>query len=159
MLRSGLDPRANANRAILSDIERIDPYLEIRDSSIAGAGKGLFTLIDLPADKPITLYFGVITRDIVGGYCLNISQHYTLDARPITKARFRGKVVINKGRFVNDSRGSNMTTNMKYCHLLQASEADASHSCVVMYSKRKIKSGEELLASYGYRYWRVHNTV
>lgn len=70
-LRSGGESTNEAAvQALLEEMDEIASHLEIRPSLIPGGGDGLFTTIDLPADKPIVLYHGVLTPKHLGRYCI-----------------------------------------------------------------------------------------
>jgi len=166
-LRSGHNPTGpEAIQALLHHLDLLYPKLEVRPSTIPNAGMGLFTTIDLPANQPIVLYYGELTTRAQGGYCISVSQKHKLDGKPVVEVTRHDNngdgddvgvvVMVNKGRCVNDARKNTVSlkNNMRYGPLLLASEVNSSHPCVVMSSTRRIKAGEELLASYGMAYWK-----
>ena len=63
--------------------------------------------------------------------------------------------MLNLGRYVNDAYKSSFENNMRYGNLLR--DPFGRPPCVIMSSRRKIKAGEELFASYGKRYWASWN--
>jgi hypothetical protein len=52
--------------------------LQVKPSSIPGAGEGLFTTVDLPALKPLVLYYGELRQGKAQGrYCIQVGPCLT----------------------------------------------------------------------------------
>lgn len=181
-LRSGAyHTEKGSIQALLEEVDALVPYLAVRPSSIHGAGAGLWTSVDLPAQKPLVLYYGDLRREKAQGrYCIQVGPKLTLDAEAVhsfvcdnadatvdaENGHMRNESkMLNLGRYVNDAKGQpDMQNNLRYGRLLRFDEFDEDVAgapkkresrppCVVMYSTRKIRAGEELLASYGTVYW------
>jgi hypothetical protein len=195
-LRSGAQATdAEEIEALLLATDALVPCLQVKPSSIPGAGDGLFTSVDLPALKPLVLYYGELRHEKAQGrYCIQVGPCLTLDAEALLSfpssceeedkqhtapASGASSETLNLGRYVNDARGQvSLENNMRYGRLLRFDERDEDEGsateggdttkgqrkrrkrggrrppCVVMYSTRKIKAGEELFASYGKWYWQ-----
>ncbi len=164
-LRSGAQATEDDEiAALLQATDALVPHLHVRPSLIPGGGMGLFTSVDLPAQRPIVLYYGVLGHDKAHGrYCIQVAPQLTLDAEALlsfVEDERTGSEVPNLGRYVNDCKGhegDGVDNNMRYGRLLRFEQEEEGKSkrppCVVMYSRRRIKAGEELFASYGKRYW------
>ncbi|MCW3075261.1 MAG: hypothetical protein JWP69_2330 [Flaviaesturariibacter sp.] len=126
----------------------LEKQLVVKDSTIPGAGKGLFTLIDIPKETRIVEYKGRITTwknaDHDGGlnfYLFCVKRYHTIDARPYLKAL---------GRYANDVNGPGKLKGAK-------------NNCVFVIdglkvfieSTRPIAAGEEIFVNYGKDYWKV----
>jgi hypothetical protein len=196
-LRSGIQATdAGEVEALVHATDALVPCLQVKPSFISGAGDGLFTAVDLPALKPLVLYYGELRKEKAQGrYCIQVGPCLTLDAEallsfssgyeegaPTALVSGAGSgdeaKTQNLGRYVNDARGhASLENNMRYGRLLRFDDDDEKEDgalkgkgndaaqcqrriqskrppCVVMYSTRKIKAGEELLASYGKWYWQ-----
>lgn len=196
-LRSGAQATdAEEIEALLLATDALVPCLQVKPSSIPGAGDGLFTSVDLPALKPLVLYYGELRHEKAQGrYCIQVGPCLTLDAEALLSFSSSGEddagtasgggggenETQNLGRYVNDARGQvSLENSMRYGRLLRFDERDEEEGsaaegqgegatkgqrkrrkkggrrppCVIMYSTRKIKAGEELFASYGKWYWQ-----
>ena len=195
-LRSGVQATdAEEIEALVHSTDALVPCLQVKPSSIQGGGDGLFATVNLPALKPLVLYYGELRQGKAQGrYCVQVGPCLTLDAEALlsfagssesdahtASAAGRGDKAEtqNLGRYVNDARGqASLENNMRYGRLLRFDETDEDEEsgaegvdatkgsrrkrkeggrrppCVVMYSTRKIKAGEELFASYGKWYWQ-----
>lgn len=137
--------------ALLETTHALHPHLEGRVSQVPGGGLGLYTTVELPAGKPVVLYFGELRARCKGRYCIDVSNARTLDAEPVGWVCMAGREVENKGRLVNDARGTGFDNNLRYAELMQVDGV----AFVVMYARRRVARGEELFASYGRYYWRT----
>lgn len=199
-LRSGAQATdAEEIEALLLATDALALCLQVKPSSIQGAGEGLFSTVDLPALKPLVLYYGELRQEKAQGrYCIQVGPCLTLDAEALlsfsgsceedahtASASCAGRgdkaETQNLGRYVNDARGQgSLENNMRYGRLLRFDETDEKEDsavegkggdatdgqrrrrkrggrrppCVIMYSTKKIKAGEELFASYGKWYWQ-----
>lgn len=113
------------------------PKIVVKRSS---AGLGLFAEEDIPKDTFIIEYVGEkITTDESdrrgGKYLFTLNKDYVID----------GKSRDNTARYINHSCRPN-------CEV----EIDEDDWTINVYSKRKIKAGEELTYNYGKSYWNDH---
>jgi SET domain-containing protein len=120
--------------------------LEVRESGIHEAGRGLFTLEDIPKDVFIGYYEGTITRDPkkLSLYSFEISPKYVIDALAYPRCYLA---------MVNDARNSKFKYN---CEFRMESHKSVKKRKIALYSTKKILKGSELFANYGDDYW---NTV
>lgn len=122
---------------------------EVKKSTIPGAGKGLFIKRDVKKGERIVEYLGEIIswkecdiraeRD-EGGYVFFINRKKCIDAFNTPEAL---------ARFANDAKGlkkiAGITNNCKY-------EIYKNSGWIA--ATKNIKSGSEVLVSYGAEYWR-----
>lgn len=119
--------------------------LEVKNSTIPGAGKGLFTKVAIAMGTQIIEYKGRITTwDKVkdqwwNPYLYIVSEDYVIDARRQTRSL---------GRYINDALGLTRTkgigNNARF-------ENDGKHVFVV--ASKNIQAGSEILVGYGKAYW------
>ncbi len=99
------------------------------------SGKGVFALEEIPRGKRIIEYIGrnvpVDKQDTITGRYLFVTGR---------KKMIDGNITENTARFINHSCRPNC-------------EADGPSGRVFIYSKRKIKAGEELTYDYGDEYF------
>jgi uncharacterized protein len=131
------------------DAEEED-YLYVDTSTIKGAGKGLFTAVELYKDEVICLFKGEqlsseesLKRALVGEdrYFINMPEGGIMDSMHVNCF----------AKYANDVVGSSFKINAK----ISLDEHD--NVCIV--ATRKIKVGEEIFCSYGKRYWRGRTGV
>jgi len=125
----------------------LEKFLEVKESTIPQAGKGLFTTIDIPKFTRIVEYKGRITTwkdveyDSTNGYIYTVNPKHVIDAKRTLKA---------VARYANDAKGlkriKGITNN---CHFLN----DGLR--VYIESARFIPAGSEILVDYGKAYWDV----
>ena len=145
---------ANSSRAVNSKSRLLplpDHVLEVRPSTIASAGEGLFTTIDIPAGVRVLEYTGVwkaAVADCVSHnaheYCFEFNLRHCIDA----SCKRRG----GKGRYVNDTHGTKRKLNLIWTKSRRLRK-------VFMTSSRKIKRGSELFVNYGVDYWDARTGV
>jgi len=123
-------------------------YLYTEISQIPNSGNGLFTAIDIYKDEVIAIFKGEILTDLEARirslrgedkYFINLLNGTIMDSMH-TKCF---------AKFANDANGSsaiNLKNNAKI------TLNDFNLVCIM--ATRKIKSGEELLCSYGKKYWK-----
>jgi uncharacterized protein len=126
--------------------------LYIKDSTIPGAGMGLFTDIDIKKGEIVTEYCGEkITwkecekrneaMDGLNSYYLYISKNNCIDAL---------HALDTFGRYANDAVGfvrvAGKKNNCEY-HIIKKKP--------YIVAKKNIKAGEEIFVSYGKEYWEV----
>ena len=126
--------------------------LEIKNSVLPGAGKGLFAKELIPKGSKIIEYKGKITtwkdvddNDGANVYIYYVKRHHVIDAS-------RHPSVL--ARYANDARGlqriKGITNNAEYVE---------EGLKVYIRSKKDIPAGAEILVEYGKEYWGVirHN--
>jgi len=123
-------------------------HLQIRVSTIPGAGKGLFTKVFIPKGSYIIEYTGRITTwkevnsgESFNGYVYYINRNYVIDGQTDKKSL---------GRYANDARGlakiDGINNNSRYV------EEDKR---VFIVAKKDIEAGSEIFVAYGKEYWDV----
>ena len=119
---------------------------QIKDSTIPGAGKGLFARWDFGKGDAIVRYTGDIVQTADGeeesgwrgsSYVLEVTNSWAIDAARANTA---------DGRMINDTVTTKMRPNVKFAF-------DARRKVVTIRALRAIKAGEELFISYGREYW------
>jgi uncharacterized protein len=129
-------------------MELLEKYLEVKKSTIPGAGKGLFTKVKIEKGTRILQYTGTITTwkdvDHVNGtnpYIYYVNRNHVIDARKHPKAL---------GRYANDARGLQRQKGIN-------NNADYVRDGLNIYIQavRNIPAGGEILVSYGKEYWDV----
>ena len=123
-------------------------YLYVDDSGITGAGKGLFTRVDIFRGEKISVYKGEIilrkefdrrTRSGNDQYFINLPDGRTLDC----------KNTVGFGKYANDRNGN---LNNKIMNNSVISLDDHDRPCIA--AIRHIKGGSEIFVSYGSAYWK-----
>lgn len=129
----------------------LEKYLLVKESTLPGAGRGLFTKTDIAVGTRIVEYKGRITtwkeakHDVDNGYLYVVDDHYVIDAGKATKAL---------ARYANDASGlvrvKGIRNNAKYVN---------DDGKVYIEAVREIPAGGEILVRYGKEYWDVvrHN--
>lgn len=121
-------------------------YLKIKASTIPEAGKGLFTLVDLPKGAVIIEYIGRRTtwadveNDADNGYIYFIDEQNIIDA---------SKDLKSLGRYANDAAGLTRVKGLK-----NNAEYYEEDNCVFIKAKAHIPAGSEIFVSYGRDYWK-----
>jgi len=125
----------------------LEKYLVVKDSTIPGAGLGLFTTIDIEKGARIVEYKGRITvwkevkNDSTNMYLYTINPRHVIDARRTMKAL---------ARYANDAKGitriKGITNNCVYVN-------DGLRAFIE--AVKKIPAGAEILVDYGKPYWDV----
>jgi hypothetical protein len=113
-------------------------HLYISESYITGAGKGVFTKIDIPKDTDIE------KARIVKVPAKNIEETPLNDyafTNPYNKKEYL--IAFGYGSMYNHSD----EPNIHYYY-------NKEENCIVYESKRDIKTGEELYISYGPKWWK-----
>jgi len=128
------------------------PFLEsqlyVGESTIPGAGQGLFTKVFIPKGTRIIEYTGRVStweeadhQEGLNAYIYFMSEEHVIDA---------SKRKRSLGRYANDARGMK-----KIKGLLNNSEYVEVGKRVYIDAKKDIPAGEEILVSYGKEYWEV----
>ncbi len=126
--------------------------VEVKESNLPGAGKGLFAKELIPKGSRIVEYKGKITTwkevnddDGNNGYIYYVKRHHVIDA---------SRHASSLARYANDARGlqriKGITNNAAYVE---------DGLKVYIESKKNIPRGAEILVEYGKEYWDVirHN--
>ncbi|RYD56101.1 MAG: SET domain-containing protein [Sphingobacteriales bacterium] len=120
--------------------------LEIRTSTIPGAGNGLFTKVFIPKGTRIIEYTGKVTSwkdanhaDGKNAYIFFINRNNVIDA-----LRYKSSLA----RYANDARGLTRVKGIK-----NNCEYIIEKKRVYIDALRDIPEGSEILVSYGQEYW------
>jgi SET domain-containing protein len=125
----------------------LEKYLYVEDSTIPGAGKGLFTSIDIAKGTRIVEYKGRRTTwkevkdDSTNYYIYTINRNNVIDAQ---------KTLSALARYANDAKGFNrvkgITNNCVYVN-------DGNKAFIE--SVKNIPAGSEIFVDYTQEYWKV----
>ena len=123
-----------------------EKHLIIEESTLPGAGKGLFTKTFIPKGTRITTYRGKVTtwkdadhRDGANAYIYYLKRTHVIDASRHKKAL---------ARYSNDARGIKRVKGIKNnCDFVEEGLN------VYLEAKKNIHPGEEILVPYGKEYW------
>lgn len=130
-----------------------DSLLEVRESRIPGAGRGLFVTRDVPPGEWLAVYTGTplslaevmrrkekgeLSDYVRGGFGL-----FSLDAVDY-------QAVL--ARYINDPYLTPERRNVRFLKLRKAKRA-------LVLATRKVSAGEELYAKYGDGYWRARGLL
>lgn len=126
----------------------LEKHLRIKKSTLPGAGKGLFTKIDIPKGTRIVEYKGRIQpwrevkdQDGINGYLMYINRNVVINALPAVKAL---------GRYANDARGL-----VRVAGIRNNSESISEGNRCYIDATRNLKAGEEIFVHYGREYWTL----
>lgn len=125
----------------------LEKYLFVDDSTIPGAGKGLFTKVDIPKGTRIVEYKGrrttwkEVKNDSENYYIYTINRNNVIDA---------GKTLSALARYANDAKGFNrvkgLSNNSVYVN-------DSNRAFIE--SVKDIPAGAEIFVDYTQDYWKV----
>lgn len=125
----------------------LEKQLYLKDSTIPGSGKGLFTKKFIPKNTRIVEYKGTIhkwkdvSEDDVSHYLMYVNRNHVIDARPMKKAM---------ARYANDAKGlvkvKGITNNS--CYVTDGLK-------VFIEATKDIPAGAEIFVDYGKDYWKV----
>lgn len=126
--------------------------VEVKESVLPGAGKGLFAKEFIPKGSRIVEYKGKITtwgevehNDGANGYIYYVKRNHVIDASRTPSAL---------ARYANDARGLQRVKGIR-------NNAAYVEEGIKVYieSRKDIPAGEEILVEYGKEYWDVirHN--
>lgn len=126
----------------------LEKFLWVKPSRLSGAGKGLFTRIDIPKGTRIVEYKGILKPwsevkhlDGFNGYLLRINKNIAIDA--LTSEHLIG-------RYANDAQGFAKIRGVKN----NSEYVTDGLSCYIE-ATRNIKAGEEIFVGYGKEYWAL----
>ena len=125
----------------------LEKQLEVKESTIPGAGLGLFTNLFIAKGTRIVEYKGRMTtwkaveHDYKNGYIFSIDPNHVIDAKTYKKAL---------GRYANDAHGlvrkKGINNNSRYV---------AEGYKIFIEAVKDIPPASEILVSYGKEYWDV----
>jgi uncharacterized protein len=125
-----------------------EKHLYIRRSRLPGAGKGLFTNVDIPKGTRIVEYKGsthtwkeVKHEDGHNGYLLRINWKTVINAEPYKKAL---------ARYANDASGLTRLPGF----FNNAEYVTEGNRCFIE-AKKTIRKKEEIFVGYGKEYWQL----
>jgi len=126
----------------------LEKELVVKESTLSGAGKGLFTNTFIPKGTRIIEYKGTVTtwnvvkEDPTNGYIYYIKPNHVIDARDHPKSL---------ARYINDAKGlvrvKERTNNARF---------RIEGLRIFVEATKDIQAGEEIFVDYGAAYW---NTV
>ncbi|GMF29300.1 unnamed protein product [Phytophthora lilii] len=123
--------------------------VEVRESGIPGAGKGLFATRKLLEGSTICEYTGVVLPNQAAwklqdkSYLMKLGDGKYVDALNCPEV---------KARYINDCRGHRGGFNVRFEKRPQEDKAD-------VVAMRDIEPGEELFVDYGRLYWLAYNLI
>ena len=125
----------------------LEKYLFVEESTIPGAGKGLFTNIDIPKGTRIVEYKGrrttwkEVKNDSTNYYIYTINRNNVIDAQ---------KTLSALARYANDAKGfvriKGLSNNCVYVN-------DGNKAFIE--SVKNIPAGAEIFVDYTQDYWKV----
>ena len=135
------------------DLYSVGHGLTVSESTIAGAGNGLF--VEKPFDKGefITWYDGPVInvnseeRERLTKNYEDWSHLAGIDRHSVIQSPKQPKPGMGGGGFINDGNNIFTTPNVKFVPI-------SDRQCIYIKSLRPIKKGEELFVSYGNDYWK-----
>ncbi len=125
----------------------LEKYLEVKESTIPGAGKGLFTKVAINKGTRIVEYKGTIKtwkevkHHYNNYYIFYVNRNHVIDAQRSKKA---------VARFINHAHGFNKVLGIRNN---AAFVIDGKN--VFVDAIRHIAAGSEIFVSYGKDYWKV----
>jgi hypothetical protein len=124
-----------------------EKHLFVAESTIPGAGKGLFTKVDIPKETRIVEYKGRRTTwkevkdDSTNYYIYTINRNNVIDAQ---------KTMSALARYANDAKGftrvKGITNNCVYVN---------EGTRAFIESVKNIPAGSEIFVDYTQEYWKV----
>ncbi len=126
----------------------LEDQLLVKESTLPGSGRGLFTKINITKGARIIEYKGKITtwkeadhQDGTNSYIYFVTKNHVIDSHPHEH---------ELARFVNDARGltrvKGITNNCQYIE---------EGLRIFIEAKKNIPAGSELFVDYGKEYWDV----
>lgn len=125
-------------------------YLEVKESSLPGCGKGLFTKVDVTKGDLIVEYVG---ENITWAQALKRNEKHAEQAPYLFYISAKNcvdaeHVLSSLARYANDAKGhtkiKGISNNSEYCIIDKKPFIKAT---------KNIKAGDEILVSYGKEYW------
>jgi hypothetical protein len=123
--------------------------LNIEDSKIENAGKGVFTYEFIPKNTFIGYYIGEIKKmshECVGDYSFSLSEKYYIDANKDVRCYIA---------MINDSHNSKYKNNCEFriTKTENGKKLKPKQRKISLWSIKDISKYSELYASYGDEYW------
>lgn len=130
----------------------LEKHLYLKKSKLPGAGKGLFTKIDIAKGTRIVEYKGrlqpwkdVKHEDGHNAYLFKINSRIAINALPYKKTL---------GRYANDARGF-----IRVDGLRNNADYEVEGKRCFIDATRKIKKGEEIFVAYGGNFWSLMRKI
>lgn len=129
----------------------LEKHLVVKPSNIPGAGKGLFTTIDIKKGERIIEYKGTLHKwkdikyqDGNNAYLVYLHRNAVINAKN-SKA---------KARYANDANGLTRVPGLR-------NNGEFLYEGVRCYieATRKIKAGDEILVDYGKDFWPLQTKI
>lgn len=127
-------------------MDLFEKHLVVKKSTLPGAGKGLFTKIDIPKNSLIVEYKGKITtwkkvnkQKGNNAYIFYVTRNHVVDAEKTTKAL---------ARYANDARGFVKVKGIRNNAIYEVKKGKP-----YIESTKKIPAGSEIFVEYGKEYW------
>lgn len=141
--------RHKQRRHLRADVRRLARPVQIDDASHPAHGqRGLFAVTKIQPRERIVDYHGVVTR---GDDCSQTSD-YTLAFGEKSELAIDAERAGNEARFVNDFRNTGKRANAYFdTYVDDAGDLKLAVFCL---PSGPIKSGEEILISYGKSFWK-----
>jgi hypothetical protein len=122
----------------------IPDYIVIRKSTIPNAGKGVFTMKDLPIDHSLGIYLGKAVPDTAhGDYVLDTGAGFSLDGKSF--------LYSNWTRYINTGAWRGVETVAPNVRFVRHVDEFDTFSILVQ-TTRPIAAGEEIIIDYGKHY-------
>ena len=129
-------------------MQLLEGHLMVKQSTLPGCGKGLFTNIYIAKGTRIIEYRGKVTtwkdadhQDGANSYIYFVTKHHVIDGLPYEN---------EMARYANDARGltriKGITNNCQYVE---------DGVKIFIEAKKNIPAGSEILVDYGKEYWDV----
>lgn len=125
----------------------LEKQLKVKESTIPGAGKGLFTTEFIPKGTRIVEYKGAIRtwkevqHNDTNYYIFYVTRNHIIDANGYKKS---------PARYINDAEGLKKIKGLK-----NNTEFVKDGKRVFVDAIRDIPAGGEIFVSYGKEYWQV----
>jgi SET domain-containing protein len=130
----------------------LEKYLYLKKSKLPGAGKGLFTRVDITTGTRIVEYKGRLQpwKDVKhldghNAYLFKINSRTAINAEPYLKTF---------GRYANDARGFVRVEGLR-----NNADYEVEGKRCFIDATRKIHKGEEIFVAYGGNFWSLMRKI
>ena len=128
-----------------------DDITYVKESTIKGAGKGVFATRDIEKNTKVLEYTGKVVTSVSktkknGQYTIMVKNGYYIDGAEESKTN---------AHLVNDVYKTRRRTNLRWS-IFYGNKEKGLTPRVWMVSTRKIKKDAELFIAYGDDYWYEH---
>ena len=124
-----------------------DEHLYVDKSQIEGAGKGLYTIVDIDKDEVICIYTGKSLTN-------KEAEELVKKGKDLYFIKMLDGTIFDSGnarcfaKYANDAEGFGKT---KFKNNSKITLDDDEKPCIM--ATRNIKAGEEIFVGYGKKYW------